>query len=230
MSIEFPKVNNKLAFFDFDRTLVAHDYSRGFMSAREEGYFMECVWALTALTEEHAKDKPLPCMQWYAKKLYAEGYGLYCLTHEIFNLHDDLKKKQLALFYPDTPMTYLTVDSPEHKISMIRAIAMVEDCVLNDVIFVDDLIGTVNQALIAGIDAKHLSNIVTMYESQEGYHEQGILLRPTEDNNALDSISTMTEDVITELSERTQADIYEECRKLVELNDDVVHSHDFSYE
>ena len=118
--MEFPNVNNKLAFFDFDRTLVAHTHSPEFMRDRGGNYFMECLHMLTNLEAEHAKDQPLPCMQWYAKKLFSEGYGLYVLTHEMFNLRNDLKMRELARFYPDTPMTYLTVDSPEHKIDMMH--------------------------------------------------------------------------------------------------------------
>lgn len=178
MNTDFPNVNNKLAFFDFDRTLVMHSYSMDYVKARTESYLMECVYNLTAAEEEYANDRPLPCMQWYAAKLYEEGYGLYCLTHEIFNLRDKLKQEQLRKFYPNTPMTYLTVDKPEHKIDMMKAIAMTECCNLEDVIFVDDLMSTVNQAILAGIDGKHLSNIVAMYESQYFPQEQDTMIKP----------------------------------------------------
>lgn len=176
MKVEFPKVNNKLAFFDFDRTLVAHDYSKEYNKV--DNYLMECVFALTSLAEEHAGDRPLPCMQWYAKKLFEEGYGLYCLTHEIFNLRDQLKQDQLSVFYPDTPMTYLTVDKPEHKIDMMKAVAMTECCDFSDVIFVDDRMDTIYSALAVGIDAKHLSDIVVMYESQNAPQEQDVVIKP----------------------------------------------------
>lgn len=177
MKVEFSKISNKLAFFDFDRTLVAHRYSREYMDARNEGYFKECVYALMALDEEHKNDRPLPCMQWYVKKLYDEGYGLYVLTHEIFNLRDQLKKSQLEQFYAGIPMTYFTVDAPEHKIDMMRAVAAAEKCDLSDVIFVDDMLSTVNMALNAGIDAKHLSDIVVLYETQHDHQEQDSLIR-----------------------------------------------------
>ncbi len=183
MKIEFPTINSKLAFFDFDRTLIAHDYSAEYIKSREEGYLMECFFMLTSLKEEHSGDRPLPCMQWYAKKLSEEGYGLYCLTHEIFNLRDQIKKDQLALYYSDTPMTYLTVDTPEHKIDMMTAVAMAEGCDLSDIIFVDDQMSTVYAALAAGINAKHLSDIVQMYESRKISEQQNYMLEP--ENNAV---------------------------------------------
>lgn len=224
MKVEFPKINNKLAFFDFDRTLVAHSYSKEYMAARQEGYLMECFWALTALREEHAKDRALPCMQWYVKKLQEEGYGLYCLTHEIFSLHSDLKKEQLKLFYPDTPMTYLEVDTPEHKIEMMKAIAMIECCDLSDIIFVDDLQKTVTRALAAGIDAHHLSDIVVMYETQAKPQEQDMYIRahhlPTGDIQ--DIVAQAEQEVLEsmgpDLSEKSLGETYEECRRLAEMN------------
>ena len=175
--MEFPNVNNRLAFFDFDRTLVAHQYSEEYTKAQADGYLMECVFSLTSLAVEHADDRPLPCMQWYVKKLAQEGYGLFCLTHEVFNLRDRLKQKQLARFYPDVPMTYLTVDTPEHKIDMMKAVAMTECCAFSDVIFVDDRMETVQMAKVAGMDAKHLSDIVVLYEQERDVQEQDILIR-----------------------------------------------------
>lgn len=227
MKVEFPKVNNKLAFFDFDRTLVAHSYSKEYMAARQNGYLMECVWALTALKEEHANDRALPCMQWYAKKLQEEGYGLYCLTHEIFSLHSALKQEQLKMFYPDTPMTYLEVDKPEHKVDMMKAIAMIECCPLSDIIFVDDLQKTVTAALDAGIDAHHLSDIVVMYETMEKPREQDMYIRarnlPTGDIPGLQEAIAKAEREVMEsmgpdLSEKSLGETYEECRRLAEMN------------
>lgn len=227
MKVEFPKVNNKLAFFDFDRTLVAHSYSREYMAARQDGYLMECYWALTMLKEEHTKDRALPCMQWYTKKLFDEGYGLYCLTHEIFNLHGDLKQEQLKTFYPGLPMTYLEVNSPEHKVDMIKAVALVEDCPLSDIIFVDDLQSTVALALDAGIDAHHLSDIVVMYESKERPQEQDMMIRakdlplkqiPDLNDTIARAEQEMMESMGPDLSEKSLCETYEECRRLAEMN------------
>lgn len=217
MKVEFPKVNNKLAFFDFDLTLVAHNHSSEYVNAREN-YLMDCIYMLTAIEEEHAKDRPLPCMQWYVKKLFDEGYGLYCLTHEIFNLRDQLKKDQLEIFYPDTPMTYLTVDTPEHKIDMIKAIAMTECCDLKDVIFVDDRTATVNLAIMAGIDAKHLSDIVLMYESYIIPQEQDVIFKPVGinqiNNEFLNNLKTSDEKMIDTIITEQES----ELEKIMKLN------------
>ena len=219
--MEFPNVNNKLAFFDFDRTLVAHAHSPEFMRDRGGNYFMECLHMLTNLEAEHAKDQPLPCMQWYAKKLFSEGYGLYVLTHELFNLRNDLKMRELARFYPDTPMTYLTVDSPEHKIDMMRAVAYAEGCNLSDVIFVDDQMGIVSKAIRAGIDGKHLSDIAVLYESQIMPQEQAILIKPREPGKcqAEEVPEKGLQAAGVEFTEEDLEETMRQCRLLAKMNE-----------
>lgn len=208
-------VGERLAFFDFDRTLVAHRYSREYNEDRAKGMFFDYLYMLTALEEEHRADKPLPCMQWYAKKLQDAGYGLYCLTHETSNLRDKLKQRQLAEFYPETPMTYLTVDMPVHKIDMIRAVAVAEGCELSDVVFVDDRMDTVNMALEAGIKAMHLSDVVLLYETRDEEKEQELELKKQaaagEESGHVGQEDGM--DLDGEF-----ADVFRECRLLAERN------------
>lgn len=216
MEIIFPKINNKLAFFDFDRTLVAHRYSQEALRERESYYF-ECLRALTALEDDHAHDRPLPCMQWYTKKLYDEGYGLIVLTHEVFNLRDQLKKDQLARFYPEVKMTYMTVDSPEHKIDMMMAIAAAENCPLSDIIFVDDMLSTVNAAIREGIDGKHLSDIVVLYESEIAFQEQNMLMKKQQLTGTKKPADIQKEREL-DIPDEEMNNMLRECRILAEMN------------
>lgn len=216
MDVNFPEVNNKLAFFDFDRTLVAHQYSQESLRERQSYYF-ECLRALTVLEDDHAHDRPLPCMQWYTKKLSDEGYGLIVLTHEVFNLRDQLKKDQLARFYPDVKMTYLTVDSPEHKIDMMMAIAASEKCPLSDIIFVDDRISIVNAAIREGINGKHLSDIAVLYESELAYQEQDMLMKKRQPAAAAKPADTR-ENIQPDIPDEEMDNMLKECRLLAEMN------------
>lgn len=226
MILDLPKANGKLAFFDFDRTLVAHQYSKGYVKDRQASYKMECLYMLTAMEEEHKDDRPLPCMQWYTRKLFDEGYGLYCLTHEVFNLRDSLKQSQLKAFYPDTPMTYLTVDIPGHKTDMMAAVAAAEGCMHSDIIFVDDRMDTIQQALAEGFDAKHLSDIVVMYEDAQIPQQQGSSIKPkgfaeilAEDPQLMEKVTyEEAMRVNTGLSDESIEDVYRQCRLLTEMN------------
>lgn len=208
-------VGERLAFFDFDRTLVAHRYSKEYNEDMAKGTFFDYLYMLTALEEEHANDRPLPCMQWYAKKLQDMGYGLYCLTHETSNLRDDLKQRQLAEFYPETPMAYLTVDIPEHKIDMMRAVAAAEGCELADVLFVDDRMDTVNMALEAGIKAMHLSDVVLLYETRDEEKEQELELKKQAAAGEKSTQAGLDDSLDLD---GAFADMFRECRLLAERN------------
>lgn len=208
-------IGEKIVFFDFDRTLVAHRYSREYNEDRAKGIFFDYLYMLTALEEEHKADRPLPCMQWYAKKLQDMGYGLYCLTHETSNLRDRLKQQQLMEFYPDTPMAYLTVDVPDHKIDMIRAVAAAEGCELSDVVFVDDRMDTVNMALEAGIKAMHLSDVVLLYETRDEEKEQELELKKRAAAGEQSSQAGLDDSLDLD---GAFADVFRECRLLAERN------------
>lgn len=221
MSMEFPKVDNKLAFFDYDWTLVVHNYSKDYLAAFVDGYLRDCYYMLTKIEEEHAGDKPLPCMQWYVNKLFENGYGIFVITHEMNNLRDELKKRKLKEFYSDIPVTYLTVDCPEHKVDMIEAVALSEGCELSDVIFVDDKMETVNMAKAAGIDAKYLSDIALLYETRYAAWQQGTVLKPkgVEETVKEDSSPKAYDFRATPgFSDEGFNDVFEECRRLAEMN------------
>jgi phosphoglycolate phosphatase-like HAD superfamily hydrolase len=205
---------NRIAFFGFDRTLVSHRYSKEYTEDRSKGIFFDYLYELTALKDEHACDRPLPCMQWYAKKLQDEGYGLYCLTHATSNLVDLLKQEQLTEFYSETPMAYLTVDKPAHKIDMMRAVAAAEGCDLSDVLFVDDRMETVYDALRAGIDARHLSDVVADYETKDA-SEQALKLQKA---GAMAAGSAVGKDPDIVSPEDAFKDMFQECRLLAERN------------
>lgn len=206
MDVEFPKINNKLAFFGYSQTLVCHMYPVGYTKAAD--YFTDCTRFLTAPANEYTTDMPLPCMQWYAKELFDEGYGLYCLSCGASSLRDQFKKERLSAYYPDTPMTYVSVDIRKHKVDMMKAIAAAECCSPSDVIFVDSNMETVYEALAAGMDAKHVSVIAAIYESrkrpsiqQDAYIKPQGMDGPFADAGFLDRELTKT---------------YEECRKIAE--------------
>lgn len=169
MNLEFPKVSPKLAFLSFEQTLVHHP-----IQPRDPDYFTDCLCALTLVPD----GQPLPCMQWYAKKLFRKNYGLYCLSTAGSNLYDRTRQAELARHYPDVPMTFLTTDCPEHKVDLIRAVAAVENYDPGDILFVDDDARAVADALKAGIDAKHLSEIVLLYETGKHHQEQARCYNP----------------------------------------------------
>lgn len=143
--------------------------------------------------------------------------GIYVLTHEIFNLRDELKQDQLKHFYPNVPITYLTVDTPEHKIDMIRAVAVSEGCELADILFIDDNMKTIRMAAAAGIDARHLSYVVALYENRTAFQQQGSILTLTgTEKEELVYRSDPTQGIIPDMELNN---ILEDCRLLAQRNE-----------
>ena len=150
-----------LRFFDFDYTLCVHTMIvKEYMAGAD--YFKECLTELTKQKDLYRGSRPLACMQWYARKCHEQGDKLFCITHEIFNLRDKFKQDFIKQYYP--PMQYLTVDTPEHKIDMIRAIAEKENVRLTKCELVDDKIVTLNLAIASGIRGTHVTEIVQQYQ------------------------------------------------------------------
>lgn len=150
----------RIALFDYDRTLYPHAYP---MTGESElSYEDECFLMLMGQKKRYETDKPLECMKWACNILRENGAVLYVLTHEIFNLRDAHKRETALVDYGIE--NYLTVNTPEHKIDMIRAVAKMHNVRLDQCLFVDDQIKLIYEACKAGICGKHISNIYQLYE------------------------------------------------------------------
>lgn len=155
----------KLAFIDYDRTLYSHMYPA--CGEKHDTYYEECVRNLVYASQYNRfiGSKPLKCMQWFVSYLRDRGVEEYILTHEIFNLRDEWKKTTALNDYGISK--YLTVNSPEHKIDMIKAVADTNGVNYRDCLFVDDKMEIVYLACEAGIFGLHTSNIVQLYEDMQ---------------------------------------------------------------
>lgn len=156
----------KLALFDYDFTLFTHNLP-DYYGRKELSYTDEAFLIMTKSDDIFECTEPVPCMQWYVDKMRKEGYKLFVLTHEIFNLRDSIKKDFVKKYYGDD-LEYLTVDTPAHKVDMIRALVKrysLEDKIIDDVVFVDDKDSTVFKVRQAGYSAYMLADIAVMYES-----------------------------------------------------------------
>lgn len=157
----------KLYFFDFDRTLCIHKYKE--KRTGVSSYYDECRRCLDygdEFMKEYGGDVPSKAMQWYVKKvLYgpnANAQG-FILTNEIFNLRDNYKKAFASTYYGLA--NYLSVDSPAHKIEMMKAVADSMGVDWSDCQLVDDDLHTIYAANKEGMDGKHVSEVYAEYES-----------------------------------------------------------------
>lgn len=150
----------RLAFFDYDRTLFAHQHP--FAGEPITTYEEECYNELINQEKLYERDQDVPAMKWAIDLLHGYGAVTYVLTHEIFNLRDDIKSTRAMEVYGIR--NYLTTDSAAHKIDMIKAVAKRHGVKLSECLFVDDKMDIILLACENGISGVHTSNICATYE------------------------------------------------------------------
>lgn len=116
----------KYKFFDYDQTLVSHDYPNWYYN-RDYKEEVKNMLSEYKRSEIFNYDRPLQCMRWYAMEGLKLGTANISLTHEIFNLRSELKQNRLKEWYGDCNFSYYEVDSPEHKVDFILAFAEMHD-------------------------------------------------------------------------------------------------------
>lgn len=162
----------KLYFLDFDRTLCVHDYVK--KAAGPSTYFEECLTVLNKerFQAEYGRDVAPGYMKWYVRQLLADKDNqCFVLTHEIFNLRDGYKKDFAERNYGLDRRNYLSVNSPDHKVPMM--LAMAESMGLNpdDCYLIDDSVNTLYEAEREEINGIHISNVMVMYERHLAEHD-----------------------------------------------------------
>lgn len=150
----------RVGFFDYDRCLYVHDYPAA--GEPHASYYDECIRMLMHQDEIHKRDKPLNSMKWAIHNMQDNGAVCYVLTHEIFNLRDERKRQSAMRDYGIEH--YLAVDTPDHKIDMMLAVAKMHNVSPGECLFVDDKISMIYKACASGICGKHVSNIYSLYE------------------------------------------------------------------
>lgn len=153
----------KLIFFDYDWTLINHNYPDFYV--KRAGYADELHMLLNKekFNSIYEGDTPVPCMQWYVEKSAKEGKKCICLTHEIHNLRNELKKENIAKWYPDITEFY-TVDAAEHKVDFMKAYADVHGIPVNSIEIVDDTISVINNAIKADMHGRTVTSIACEYD------------------------------------------------------------------
>lgn len=101
-------------------------------------------------------------MKWAIQHLKKHDAVLYVLTYEIFSLRSEMKSITAKEVFGIE--NYIEVDSPEHKVDMIKAITKFHGVPLRSCLFIDDMMSTVYAASTEGIYVVHTSDITAAHE------------------------------------------------------------------
>lgn len=156
-----------LLFFDFDGTLSA---PRFFTEGRYVHGFTEDGWK--AFYMEKGEDTfqhcmPVGAVKRYAQRMKAEGHRLFVLTRAASREENLGKNKFLARYYPDLFDEYYPVLHDADKIPVMKKIAGELHFPEGECVLVEDTYGLVLQAISAGMQGIHVSNLCAEEEFAE---------------------------------------------------------------
>jgi len=164
MKLDNIDLNNiKVAVFDFDETLAIHK-DKDFTKHRSESEENFTNWYYNAYKNpSNFYEEIEPCTKSeilydLIKNLREEKIKMYCLSGMKFSFH--LKAKQTFVNkYYGNDIEVISTSEQDLKLKGIRIIAKINNCKLDEILFVDDNLEVVTLLKKNGVKAIHIDNI-----------------------------------------------------------------------
>ena len=164
MKLDNVDLNNiKVAVFDFDETLAIHK-DKDFTKHRSESEENFKNWYYNAYkNSDNFYEEIEPCTKSeilydLINNLRKENIKMYCLSGMKFSFH--LKAKQTFVNkYYGNDIEVISTSEQDLKLKGIRIIAKINNCKLDEILFVDDNLDVIALLEKNGIKAIHIDNI-----------------------------------------------------------------------
>lgn len=139
----------KLAFIDFDDTICVHPKNRPIVGHEH--------WDKLALTGvDIYKESVIPVrMKQFIQDLVNDGIQLICLTHAPNTIIVDTKNDFLKKNYPDCFTKLVATSTTAEKVTVMKTYSEALNIPPEEILFVDDLIATLEIAREAGFNVIH---------------------------------------------------------------------------
>lgn len=151
---------DKMLFFDYDHTVVAHSLPRSYKCADFEHSTRELLLFGNHLYDNDVVIQPIVD---YIQEKITHGVKVACLSHQDTNLRSLQNQQRLEEAFGN-PIRYYTVDSGEHKVDFMRAYGYVFDIPLPHITLLDDKISTLDIAVANYINAITPTHVLTGLE------------------------------------------------------------------
>ena len=164
MKIENINLENiKVVIFDFDDTLAIHkdkDYSKHRRESEDKylGYYLNAYKNPKGFYEEIEPCIKSEILYKFISYLREKGIKMYCLSGMKFSFH--LKAKQFFInkYYGDD-IEVISTASQELKIDGVKIIQKLNNCKLEEILFIDDRNDVINLLNSKGINSILVKNI-----------------------------------------------------------------------
>ena len=145
--------NIKVSIFDFDETLAIHK-DKDFTKHRSESEESFTNWYYNAYKNPNKfYDEIEPC-----KNFETKGVKMYCVSGMKFSFHLKAKQTFIDKYYGDD-IEVISTSEQELKLKGIRVLAKLNNCKLNEILFIDDNLDVIALLEKNGIKAIHIDNI-----------------------------------------------------------------------
>lgn len=149
MKIENINLENiKVVIFDFDDTLAIHK-DKEYSKHRRESEDKYLSYYLNAYKNpKYFYEDIEPCIKSevlynFISKLRRKGIKIYCLSGMRFSFHLKAKQSFINKYYGDD-IEVISTASQELKIEGVKIIQKLNDCMLDEILFIDDRSDVVN--------------------------------------------------------------------------------------
>lgn len=149
--------NIKVAIFDFDNTLAIHK-DKDFIKHRNETEESLLNYYLNAyLNPNSFYDTIEPCsildpLYKFIKICEVKGIKMYCVSGMKFSFHFKTKEYFVHKYYSEN-IEMISTGSQELKCDAIKLIQHINNCALNEILFVDDIKENIVKFSNIGINA-----------------------------------------------------------------------------
>ena len=155
--------NIKVVIFDFDGTLAIHR-DKDFVKHRNESEDKRLNYYSNAYqNSEHFFEEIEPCdrsevLYNLIEELRNRNIKMYCLSGMKFSFHFKAKQDFINKQYGDD-IELVSVGTQELKLDGIKIISKINDCNLDEILFIEDLEDTVSYLKNNGINAININDI-----------------------------------------------------------------------
>ena len=155
--------NIKVVIFDFDDTLAVHK-DKDFCKHRSEsedkylGYYLNAYLKPNTFYEDIETCIKSEALYNFIIDLRTKGIKMYCLSGMKFSFHLKAKQSFINKYYGDD-IEVISTASQELKVDGVKIIQKLNDCKLEEILFIDDRQDTIDILRNNGINSILVNNI-----------------------------------------------------------------------
>lgn len=155
--------NIKIVIFDFDDTLAIHK-DKEFIKHRNEseekrlGYYLNAYENPETFYESIESCERSEILYKFIEKLRNKNIKMYCLSGMKFSFHFKAKQNFIKKHYGDD-IELISASSQQLKLDGIKIIQKLNNCNLQNILFIEDLEDTINYLNDNGVKAINVKDI-----------------------------------------------------------------------